>query len=42
MSDLDTISVDYDEETLKLDMSIGCVIECVTVNDKIYYITILT
>lgn len=37
MSDLDTISVDYDEETLKLDMSIECVIECVIVNGKIYY-----
>ena len=37
MSDLDTISVDYDEETLKLDVSIECVIERVIVNDKIYY-----
>ena len=36
MSDLYTISVDY-EETLKLDMSIECVIECVIVNDKTYY-----
>lgn len=42
MSDLDTILVDYEEETLKLDMSIECVFECVTVKDKIYYITILT